>query len=71
MSRFVTGTHALYRHLTQDQKLSPVAQQIFQDADAGKKSNLRIITATALQLDLPLITKDEDIQKSAIVTIIW
>ena len=31
----------------------------------------RIITATALQLDLPLITKDEDIQKSAIVTIIW
>lgn len=31
----------------------------------------RIIAATALQHDLPLITKDEAIQKSAIVTIVW
>jgi PIN domain nuclease of toxin-antitoxin system len=134
MSRFVTDTHALYWHLTQDQKLSPVAQQIFKDADIGKNQILipgiiliemiyltekgrindsslakvldlldivdgsyavaaldhhtakalqkiprsavpdmpdRIITATALQLDLPLITKDEDIRKSTIVNIIW
>jgi PIN domain nuclease of toxin-antitoxin system len=31
----------------------------------------RIITATALQHSLPLITKDEDIKKSAIVTTVW
>ena len=69
MNRFVTDTHALYWHLTQDPKLSPAAQQIPRSAVPDMPD--RIITATALQLDLPLITKDEDIQKPAIVTIIW
>jgi PIN domain nuclease of toxin-antitoxin system len=134
MSRFVTDTHALYWHLTQDPKLSPTAQDIFRDADTGKNQILipgiiliemiylvekgridafsldkvlalldvvdgsysvapldhhtakalqqvprsavpdmpdRIITATALQHNLPLITTDEAIQKSAIVLTVW
>jgi len=134
MTRFVTDTHALYWHLTQDLRLSPAARQIFQDADAGKNQILipgiilieliyliekgridasslaktldlldtvngsysvaaldhhtakalqqiprlavpdmpdRIITATALQHNLPLITKDDDIRKSAIVITLW
>jgi PIN domain nuclease of toxin-antitoxin system len=35
MSRYVTDTHALYWHLTNDPRLSPVARQVFREADAG------------------------------------
>ncbi len=35
MSRFVTDTHALYWHLSGDQRLSLSAQRIFQHADTG------------------------------------
>jgi PIN domain nuclease of toxin-antitoxin system len=31
----------------------------------------RIITATAYQLDLPLITKDEKIKNSRVVSVVW
>jgi PIN domain nuclease of toxin-antitoxin system len=31
----------------------------------------RIITATAYQLDLPLITKDEKIRSSMVVPVVW
>jgi len=36
MSRFVTDTHALHWHLTQDGKLSGTARKIFKEADIGK-----------------------------------
>ncbi len=35
MSQYVTDTHALYWYLTNDVKLSPLARQVFQEADAG------------------------------------
>jgi len=35
VSRYVTDTHALYWHFTNDLKLSPAARQIFREADAG------------------------------------
>jgi predicted nucleic acid-binding protein len=31
----------------------------------------RIITATAYQLDLPLITKDQKIKNSRVVSVVW
>lgn len=35
MSQYVTDTHALYWHLTENPKLSAKAKKIFQDADSG------------------------------------
>ena len=35
MSRYVADTHALHWHLVNHEKLSPVARQIFREADAG------------------------------------
>ena len=35
MSRYVTETHALHWHLTNDSKLSLAARQVFLEADAG------------------------------------
>ena len=35
MSRYVTDTHALYWHFTNDPRLSQVAHQIFREADSG------------------------------------
>ena len=35
MSRYVTDTHALYWHFTNDPRLSLLAHQIFREADAG------------------------------------
>ena len=134
MSQYVTDTHALCWHLTEDPKLSAMAKKIFQDADSGVHQILipsivliemvylaekgrisdsslnqvlelidiiggsydevplnkdtvkalqnvpradvpdmpdRIITATAYQLDLPLITKDEKIRNSRVVSVVW
>lgn len=134
MSRYVSDTHALHWHLTNNPKLSTRAARIFQAADAGydqiivpgivliefvylvEKGRLdhkwvhqlfqrlavsggsyavapldlavaqalqqvprtlvpempdRIITATALALALPLITRDGAIQQSALVPTIW
>ncbi|MGD2086405.1 MAG: PIN domain-containing protein [Candidatus Aminicenantes bacterium] len=134
MSQYVTDTHALCWHLTEDPKLSAMAKKIFQDADSGVHQILipsivliemvylaekdrisdsslnqvlelidiiggsydetpinketvkalknipradvpdmpdRIITATAYQLDLPLITKDEKIRNSRVISVVW
>jgi PIN domain nuclease of toxin-antitoxin system len=134
MSQYVTDTHALCWHLTEDSKLSAKAKKIFQEADSGVHQILipsivliemvylaekgrisdsslnqvlelidiiggsydetpinkdtvkalknipradvpdmpdRIITATAYQLDLPLITKDEKIKNSRVVSVVW
>lgn len=134
MSQYVTDTHALCWHLTEDPKLSAKAKKIFQEADSGVHQILipsivliemvylaekgritdsslnqvlelidiiggsydetpinkdtvkalkdipradvpdmpdRIITATAYQLDLPLITKDEKIKNSRVVSVVW
>ena len=134
MSQYVTDTHALYWHFTNDPRLSPAARQVFHEADAGmhqilipgivlvemvyliEKGRLdavlvdqvfasldivggsyavalldqrtarslrdiprsavpdmpdRIITATAHQLGLPLITKDAAIHKASMVSVIW
>ncbi|MFW9881557.1 MAG: type II toxin-antitoxin system VapC family toxin [Candidatus Thorarchaeota archaeon] len=134
MSQYVTDTHALCWHLTEDSKLSSKAKKIFQKADSGihqilipsivliemvylaekgriSDSSLnqvlelidiiggsydeaplnrdtvkalqnipradvpdmpdRIITATAYQLDLPLITKDDKIKNSGVISVIW
>jgi len=35
MSRYVTDTHSLYWHLTNDPRLSAVARQVFQEADVA------------------------------------
>ena len=35
MSRFVTDTHALVWHMTLDARLSPLARDVFRDADKG------------------------------------
>jgi PIN domain nuclease of toxin-antitoxin system len=35
VSRYVTDTHALYWHFTNDTRLSQAARQIFYEADAG------------------------------------
>jgi PIN domain nuclease of toxin-antitoxin system len=35
VSRYVTDSHSLYWHLTNDPKLSAVARQVFQEADAA------------------------------------
>ena len=35
MSEYVSDTHALYWHLTNDPRLSPAARQAFLDADTG------------------------------------
>jgi PIN domain nuclease of toxin-antitoxin system len=35
VSRYVTDTHALYWHLTNDPRLSPGARQVFHEADVG------------------------------------
>ncbi len=134
MSQYVTDTHALYWHFTNDPRLSPAARQIFQKTDVGlhqilipgivliemvylvEKGRLnatlvdraiasldtvggsytvaqldqhtaralrdvprsavpdmpdRIITATAHQLGLPLITRDTAIHKAGVVPVIW
>ncbi len=134
MSQYVTDTHALYWHFTNDPRLSPAARQVFHEADAGmhqilipgivliemvylvEKGRLdailvdqvfasldivggsyavapldqrtarslrdiprsavpdmpgRIITATAYQLGLPLITRDAAIHKASMVSVIW
>ena len=134
MSQYVTDTHALCWHLTEDPKLSAKAKKIFQEADSGihqilipsivviemvylaEKGRIidsslrqvlelidtidgsydeaplnkntakalqniprddvpdmpdRIITATAYQLNLPLITKDEKIRNSGVVPVVW
>jgi PIN domain nuclease of toxin-antitoxin system len=134
MSQYVTDTHALCWHLTEDPKLSANAKKISQEADSGvhqilipsivliemvylaEKSRIsdsslnqvlelidiiggsydeiplnkdtikalryipredipdmpdRIITATAYQLDLPLITKDGKIRNSRVVPVVW
>lgn len=134
MSEYVTDTHAFYRHLTGDPRLSTTARQILSEADDGQhriwvpsialiemvylvergrlaadavhqvfqllseidgsyavadlglaiakflprvpRSEVadmpdRIIVATALQLGLPLISRDEAIQRAAVVPIVW
>jgi len=134
VSQYVTDTHALYWHFTNDPRLSPAARQVFHEADAGvhqilipgivliemvylvEKGRLdailvdqvfasldivggsyavapldqrtarslrdiprsavpdmpdRIITATAYQLGLPLITRDAAIHKASMVSVIW
>lgn len=134
MSRYVTDTHPLFWFLTENEKLSSRASQIFREADVGLHQILipgivlvemvylvekgllienlleklfaaitipqgsyavaelnsgtvkalksilrnkvpdmpdRIITATAYQLGLPLITKDEKIQRAEIVQFVW
>jgi len=133
VNQYVTDTHALCWHLTEDPKLSANAKKIFQEADSGVHQILipsivliemiylaekgrisdsslnqvleliniiggsyddvpldketvkalryipredipdmpdRIITATAYQLDLPLITKDEKIRNSMVVPVV-
>ncbi|MFQ5855425.1 MAG: type II toxin-antitoxin system VapC family toxin [Anaerolineae bacterium] len=35
MSRYVTDTHALYWHLTNDTRLSSAARQVFEETDTG------------------------------------
>lgn len=35
MSDYVSDTHALYRHLTNDPRLSAAARQVFLDTDVG------------------------------------
>lgn len=134
MSRYVTDTHPLFWFLTENEKLSSHASQIFREADVGLHQILipgivlvemvylvekgllienlleklfaaitipqgsyavaelnsgtvkalksilrnkvpdmpdRIITATTYQLGLPLITKDEKIQRAEIVQFVW
>lgn len=134
MSRYVTDSHSLYWHLTNDPRLSAVARQVFQEADAAlhqilvpsivliemvylvEKGRLdatsveqvfalldtiagsyavapldqgtaialrdiprsavpdmpdRVIAATAHQLGLPLITRDEKILSADVVPVIW
>ncbi len=134
MSRFVSDTHALVWHLTDDATLSPAARQVLRDADRGDHLVLvpgivlvemiyllergtiseqllerllvwlaqgtggytlaalneatvdalrrvpradvpdmpdRIIVATALQLGLPLISRDAAIRRAGIVPVIW
>ena len=134
MSQFLTDTHALHWHLTNDARLSQKARRLFQETDQGlhqilipsiilvelvylaEKGRLpdtlvhqvfslldtmggsyaiapldektaamlrnvdrnlvpdmpdRIITATALQFNLPLITRDAKIRQSGIVPTIW
>lgn len=134
MSRYVTDTHALYWHFTNDPRLSPAARQAFRETDAGmhqilapsivliemvylvEKGRLdlvlvdrvfasldivggsyavaplnrhtaqalrniprsvvpdmpdRIITATAYQPRLPLITRDAAIHKVGVISVIW
>ena len=36
MSQYVTDTHSLYWHLTDDLRLSPTARQVFCEADTGQ-----------------------------------
>ena len=134
MSQYVTDTHALYWHFTNDPRLSRTARRIFDEADSGlhqilipsivliemiyliEKGRLdatladqvfgaldvtggsyrvapldrytaqalraipraavpdmpdRIITATAHQLGLPLITKDAAIRAAEVTSVIW
>ena len=134
MSEYVSDTHALYWHLTNDPRLSAPARQVFLATDSGvhrlfvpgialvemvylvERGRLaaapfehllqlvgpiggsysvagldhqtvqalrhvprsavpdmpdRIIVATALQLGLPLITRDERIRRAATVPVLW
>jgi PIN domain nuclease of toxin-antitoxin system len=134
VSRYVTDSHSLYWHLTNDPRLSAVARQVFQEADAAlhqilvpsivliemvylvEKGRLdatsveqvfalldtidgsyavapldrrtaialrdiprsavpdmpdRVIAATAYQLGLSLITRDEKILSANVVSVIW
>ena len=134
MSQFVTDTHALHWHVTNDARLSQRAYRVFQETDQGlhqilipsiilvelvylaEKDRLpyalvnqvfslletiggsyaiaaldekiaatlrkvdrslvpdmpdRIITATALQFNLPLISRDARIRQAGIVSTIW
>lgn len=134
MSEYVSDTHALYWHLTNDPRLSARARQVFLDTDRGshrlfvpgialvelvylvERGRLaaapvehllrlvgpiggsysvagldhgtvqalrhvprlavpdmpdRIIVATALQLGLTLITRDDRIRRAATVPILW
>ncbi|MDQ3880309.1 MAG: type II toxin-antitoxin system VapC family toxin [Chloroflexota bacterium] len=134
MTQFVSDTHAVHWHLTDDPNLSPIARAVFEEADRGlhqvfvpgivliemvylvERGRLapepvermlalvgasdgsfalagldqgtaralhqvprsavpempdRIILATALQLGLPLISRDEAIRRAAVVPVIW
>lgn len=62
----VTDTHALVWYLTADKRLSPAARAVFEDADNG-----RIISATAISLGLPLISKDAAITALSELSIVW
>jgi PIN domain nuclease of toxin-antitoxin system len=62
----VTDTHPLIWWAGARQKLSARTRKAFQACTDG-----RLIVAAALQLGIPLISKDSDIARSGLVKMYW
>jgi PIN domain nuclease of toxin-antitoxin system len=71
VSSFVTDTHALLWHLSDDPALSTAARDIFQLADVVPDMPDRIIAATALLLGLPLLARDRRIGQLTSIHSLW
>jgi PIN domain nuclease of toxin-antitoxin system len=73
--RYIADTHTMIWYISEPKRLSPKIKLIFKRVENYIDQIIvlgdRIIAATALYLDLPLLTVDPAIQASTLVETIW